>query len=135
MNGLSFVCQVLIFYYTIQNTNGHANCYKDPTQSGLYAPILHEFRQQVDVKHGASSNGKKRRSVSSQMGSIFTNLQIETSSLSRIEQYAVGLVYRMMLMIYSSPSHATISNVYIRGDPSTSVGNLIGTANLNTKVR
>jgi hypothetical protein len=43
---------------------------------------------------------------------------IDTSTLSNVEQHACGMVYRLILLLYSSPSDRAITNITIVGNPS-----------------
>ena len=110
------------------NKNQNANNQHSNTQ---HSNTQHSNTQYSNTQHSTYHT----QHSNTQHSHLFQNLNIEYQSFSSLHIHTIGVVHNIFSLIYQNDIQSNaIQDITIRGDPSTNVGLLLGSANSNTMV-
>lgn len=127
---MALVCFVLAL--------GHGtDCVTKDQTPGYVIPISTEFNHHSTRRREVNTETRHRRGTADENEPIL-GFTIDTDTLTVREQYAASLVYRLVLLIYTSPEVDAIDNITIVGSRATiNVGGgsvVLGTASFGDKL-
>lgn len=113
-----------------------ADCLGDPHTIERPSPFVHELRKYGTVPRLSPETAARHRRDTVDGAEPVLSLDIDTETLSDREQWAVGLGYKALLLLYTSPRAYAVDTIRVVGSPetigATGGGVLVGSANFAT---